>query len=114
MASYFLQQIAYSAPLLLVYVIAAALAVIFLRKHPLSSMLALAGALILLITGIGVVIGQITLVRQRVESGWSVTYYNQMLMIVNAVGTVFRTLGTMLLVAAIFAGRKNRATDDAV
>jgi hypothetical protein len=114
MAGYYIQQVAYAAPLLLIYLIGIALSLAFLRRHPLPSLLALAGTLILFLTGIGIVIAQGSLLRFRVQSDWTVSYYTQMLMIVNLFGTIFRTVGSALLVAAIFAGRKNRATPDVV
>lgn len=114
MAYYFLQQIAYAAPVLVIYLITIGLAVFFLRRHPLPSMLALAGAVILALTSVGVIISQGTIFRMRMESQWTVSYYNQLLMIVNALAAMFRAVGTILLVGAIFVGRKNRATSEAV
>ena len=108
MLSYFFQQIVYAGPVLLVYLIGVVVSIIFLRQHPVPSLLALCGLLILFLTGVFILVAQGYLVRLRVEAAWTIARYSQMSMVITIVGTVFRTLGSALVVAAIFTGRKNR------
>lgn len=104
--SYVLQQLGYGTPLLFVYLIAIILAAVFVRKYPFPAMLTLAGAVILFINVIAIAIAQGYFLRARIESGWSAEQYRQITMIVSAIGALVRAIGTALLVAAIFVGRK--------
>ena len=106
MGSYVLQQLGYAAPLLVVYLVGIVLAAIFVRKYPLPAMLTLAGCVILSINVVALAITQGYLIIARVQSGWSGPEYAQMTMVVSAIGAIVRALGSALLVAAIFVGRK--------
>jgi hypothetical protein len=108
MGSYVLQQLGYATPLLIVYLVGIALAGIFVRKYPLPAMLTLAGCVILSVNVVGIAITQGYLIIARVQSGWSGPEYSQMTMIISAIGAIVRALGSALLVAAIFVGRKPR------
>lgn len=106
MGSYVLQQLGYSSPLLIVYLIGILLAAIFVRKYPLPAMLTLAGAAILFVNQIAITLIQGYLIKARVESGWTPDQYTQLLMIVAVIGNIVRAIGTALLMGAIFVGRK--------
>jgi hypothetical protein len=108
MGSYVLQQLGYGTPLLVVYLVGIILSAIFVRKYPFPAMLTLAGAVILFVNVIALALIQGYLINARVESGWSIAQYSQMTMIAAAIGAVVRAIGSALLIAAIFVGRKNK------
>ena len=112
MSQYVLQQLGYAAPLLIVYLVGIILAAVFVRKYPFPALLALAGCLILSLNILALTMTQGYFINARIESGWTVAHYSQMTMIVSAVGAVFRALGTALLVAAIFIGRKAKPASE--
>lgn len=107
MGQYMLQQFAYAGPVLVVYFVGMILSVIFLRKSPGAATLALAATLILFFTGLGVTMTQGYFFRMRYESGWTPAQYAQMSNVISIVGTILRTFGSALLVAAVFVGRKS-------
>lgn len=113
MEQYLTQQIGYVAPVLLVYLVGMVLSIIFLRKYPLPAILALAATLILFVTAIGVTMTQGFLIRARIESAWSPAQYSQMSALVSIIGTLMRTIGTAILIAAVFVGRKSRVNSQA-
>lgn len=106
MGSYVLQQMGYGAPLLIVYVVGIILAAVFVRKYPLPAMLTLAGTVILCVNLIAIAAAQGYFIRARVESGWSPEQSAQITTVVSAIGAIVRAVGTALLIAAIFVGRK--------
>jgi len=106
MMTYLLQQIAYVGPVLFVYLVGMILSIVFIRKHPMAAILALAATIILFGAGLGITMAQGYLFQLRVESGWSIQQYSRMTAIVSVIGTALRTLGSALLVAAVFVGRK--------
>ncbi|HSQ24144.1 MAG TPA: hypothetical protein VLN44_07035 [Pyrinomonadaceae bacterium] len=106
MGSYTLQQLGYGSPLLIVYLVGIILSAVFVRKYPLPAMLTLAGTVILFVNLIAITAAQGYFIRARVESGWSPEQYSQITMVVAAIGAIVRAVGTALLIAAIFVGRK--------
>jgi hypothetical protein len=113
MGQYLTQQFGYAAPVLLVYLVGMILSIIFIRKYPLAAILALAATLILFANGIGIPVAQGYLLRARIESAWSPLQFSQMQAIVSVIGAALRTLGSALLIAAVFAGRKSKVTNEA-
>ena len=113
MASYVMQQLAYVGPVLIVYVVGMILSLVFIGRYRLPAVLALAGTLILFLTSIGVVATQGYVFNMRVTAAWSLVQYSQINAIVSVISTVLRVLGTALLVAAVFSGRKSRAPSEA-
>ena len=111
MGSYTLQQLGYAAPLLLVYAVAIILSAVFVRKYPFPSMLTLAGAVILFVNVIAIALAQHYVLRARIESGWPDAQYAQTTVIVSAIGAIVRAVGSALLIAAIFVGRKSKAVN---
>ena len=107
-ASFLLQQIAYSSPMLLVYLAGVVLAIVFIRKYATSAMLVLCGSAILLITTISQTLVQFYLFRARIESGWTAAGYAQVQSIVSLVASIMRALGLSLWLAAVFVGRKSK------
>lgn len=106
MGEYVLQQLGYGSLLLIVYAIGIVLSAIFVRKYPLPAMLTLAGCAILLVNVIGLALVQGYLIDARMQSGWSGIEYSQMNKIVSIVGGIVRAIGSALLIAAIFLGRR--------
>jgi hypothetical protein len=109
MGEYVLQQLGYGIPLLIVYLVCIVLAAIFVRKHPLASMLALAGAVILLVNVIAIAVIQGYFFQARITNGWTAVEYANITRVIGLIGAVVRALGSALLVAAIFVGRKAKA-----
>lgn len=109
MGSYVLQQLGYGTPLLIVYLVGIILSAVFVRKYPFPAMLTLAGAVILFVNVIAMALIQGYFINARVESGWTIAQYSQITMIVAAIGAVVRAIGSALLIAAIFVGRKGKA-----
>ena len=113
MGQYLTQQLGYVGPVLVVYLVGMILSIIFIRKYPLAAILALAATLILFGAAIGITMAQGYLIRARIESAWSLAQYGNMQAIVSVIGTALRTLGSALLIAAVFTGRKSKATNEA-
>lgn len=109
MGSYVLQQLGYSTPLLIVYLIGILLSAVFVRKYPFPAMLTLAGSAILFVNQIAITLLQGYLINARVESGWTPEQYTQLMMIVAVIGNIVRAIGTALLIGAIFVGRSVKA-----
>lgn len=110
MGQYVLQQLGYATPLLIVYLVGIVLSAVFVRKYPFPAMLTLAGTLILFVNVIALALVQGYFIYSRVQSGWTVQEYSQISTIVSAIGAIVRALGSALLIAAIFVGRKNKPT----
>lgn len=103
-----IQQLAYSVPVILVYLVGLVLAVIFIKKYPVPAILTLLAMIILLSNIFGVTFAQVYLVRSRMGSGGSMASYNTMTSMVSIIGSVMRALGSALLLAAVFVGRKSQ------
>ena len=110
METYVLHQLAYGAPLLLVYALGIILSAVFVRKYPFTAMLTLAGTVILFVNVIAIAALQGYFFRARVEAAWTDVQYSQMTTTVSAIGSIVRAIGSALLIAAIFVGRKVKPT----
>ena len=106
--SFMIQQLAYAVPTLIVYLVGMVLAVIFVRKYPRPALLTLFATIILLVTTVGITFAQGYLSTLRLEYGWSQIQYGQRLSLVSIPGSILRGLGTALLLAAVFVGRKSK------
>ncbi len=107
-SSFLIQQLAYAGPVIAVYLAGMVLAVIFIRKYPGPATLTLAATIILLVTTVGLIFAQGYLSTLIKEYGWSQVQYNQRLSLVAIPGSVLKALGSGLLLAAVFVGRKSR------
>ncbi len=112
MGQYVLQQLGYATPMLIVCLVGIILAAVFVRKFPFPAMLTLAGCVILFLNIFAITMTQGYFIQARVESGWSAAQFSQLTMIVSAIGAIVRALGTALLVAAIFIGRKTKPASE--
>ena len=108
MGQYISQQLAYSGPVLIVYLVGMILSLVLIRKYPTAAILALAATFVLFATSIGLTMTQGYLFSTRLEAARSLSQYNQMQTILLIAGAGLRTLGTALLVAAVFTGRKEK------
>jgi hypothetical protein len=102
------QQLAYAVPVLVVYLLGLILAVIFIKKYPGPAILTLIGIVILTATIFGISFTQAYLNEVRITSGWPFEKYSQTMSLVSLTGSIMRALGSALLVAAIFVGRKSK------
>ncbi len=99
-----------SSPLLIAYIVALAMAVVFWSQYPQPCALLLAASLILLVTTIIQPIIQQRLFSMRTSSGWSMQEYAQWISMISMLFGLFRAAGFGLLTWAVFAGRSNAAT----
>jgi hypothetical protein len=108
--SILIQQLAYSIPVFIVYLVSIVLALIFIRKYPMPAILTLAAGLVLLVTTFGVTFAQSYFSAARLMYGGSQLQYSQRLSLVSIPGSILRGLGTALLLAAVFVGRQSKTT----
>jgi len=101
-----LGRLAYHVPVLLVYLVALVLALVFMRRAALASTLTLAGVAILAVSSIAVSVIQMLLIHSRHDGGHSVAHLGRMLTVVGVAGSCLHAVGRSLLVAAIFVGRR--------
>jgi hypothetical protein len=99
-----LRQLGYQSPTLIVLVVAAIVAFMYLGRAPLPSLLTLAGVAVLVLTTFGFAGLQTLLMQNRTPSLGS-----QMQALAIASGCL-RAVGTALLVGAIFVGRNERTS----
>ena len=107
-ASFFMQQLAYVAPALIVCFVGMVLAVIFIKKSTGPAILTIIAALLFSVTYVGTALAQTYLMRARFQFGWPVGRYSQMLSIVSISGSLLRALGLAILFTAVFVGRKSK------
>jgi hypothetical protein len=106
--SLLIQQLAYSGPVIVVYLVGLVLAVIFIKKYPVTAILTLLAIIILLGNIFGIALAQGYFIRARLESGGSMASYSTMMSAVSIIGSIMRALGSALLLAAVFVGRKSQ------
>jgi hypothetical protein len=107
-SSFLLEQLAYAAPLIAVYLVGLVLAVIFIKKYPGPAILTLLGIIILLGNIFGVTFAQAYFIRARLGSGVPMASYNTIMSIVSIIASIMRAVGSALLLAAVFIGRKSK------
>lgn len=101
---YWLSQLGYSAPFLVVYLVAFVLALVYRKRAPRASTLTLAGVAILVFSTLAGFAMQAYLFHSM-TTGQHVAWTSQMMGIAGFAATCARAAGLSLLVAAIFAGR---------
>ena len=106
--SFLVQQLAYAGPVLVVYLVGIVLAVIFIKKYSGPAILTLLATVILLVNTLATASAQAYLMRLRFDSAWTITQYSQMMSVVSIAGSIARCLGSALLLAAVFVGRKSK------
>lgn len=103
-----IQQLAYSIPVILVYLVGLVLAVIFIKKYPVPAILTLLAAIILLGNIFGITFAQTYLIRSRLGSSGSMASYSTMSQMISIMGSLMRAVGSALLLAAVFVGRRSQ------
>jgi hypothetical protein len=103
--SYVLSQLGYQAPALLVYLVAFALALVFMGRALVPSILCLVGVGVLVLTTIAMTVVQAYLLQSRQDDGRGAAEITRLMGIVGFVGGGVRAIGLSLLIAAIFVGR---------
>src|SRR5712692_4680757 len=102
-SSFLIQQIAFAGPILVVYLVGMVTAVIFIKKYPVPAILTLVAIIILLGNIFGVAFAQAYFLRVgRFQS------YNTIMSVVAIIGSIMRAVGSALLLAAVFVGRKSK------
>lgn len=105
-ATFVMSQLAGQLPLLVVYLVAGVLAIVFMGRARTASLLALCGAVVLVLTAI-VVIASSGIMFQAMRDGrWSHEQFGRAQAGLGILGACARAFGTSLLVAAVFVGRK--------
>jgi hypothetical protein len=104
-ASFLIQQLPYIAPMVVVYAVGVVLSLVYLRRCPLPATLALIGSALLLVTTIGVPLLQGFALEGGGRRG-SFGRPDQLLQVIGLGGTLLRTAGYALLLAAVFTGRR--------
>jgi hypothetical protein len=105
---FLIQQLAYSGPVIIVYLVGVGLAVTFMKKYPVPALLTLLAMIMLLGNIFGVTFVQAYLIRARLGSGAPMSSYNTMQSMISILGTIMRAVGSALLLAAVFLGRKRQ------
>ncbi|MEK0425345.1 MAG: hypothetical protein RJB11_1436 [Planctomycetota bacterium] len=108
--SYLLSQLGYQAPMLLVYLVAFVLALVFMRRASTSCILTLIGVGILVSSMIVITGVQASLIDGFRAGGRNTADSNRLMWIIGLAGSVARAVGLMFLVAAIFVGRRSAGT----
>lgn len=103
---FFLQQLAYQLPMVLVFLAGAIAAGMMMRYHRMASLLCLAGCVTSLLTILALTGIQGWLFEARLREAWPVTPYSQAMALVGLVGAILRPIGLALIVIAVFIGRK--------
>lgn len=98
---YLMSQLGSQAPAFLVYLIAFVLALVYMRRATMPSILTLVGVGILVVTTIGVAVVQAWLINNR--DGASLSSLMGILVVASS---CIRAIGLGLLVSAIFVGRR--------
>lgn len=107
--SYLLQQLAYQLPSLFIYVAGGIAAAVSLKRHRASSLLCLAGCVVSLLTIVALTGIQAWLFGARLGEGWSMARYGQAMSVVAMGGAILRPIGLVLIMVAVFIGRKQPA-----
>lgn len=106
-------QLLGQAPVMLVYLAAAVLALTLWKRHPLPSVLTLSAVGLMIVTSaLQAVVTQHLLTASN-EQGWDHQRTAMMLSGSGIIASLLRALGVGLLVAAVFVGRERSAPRDA-
>ncbi len=107
--SYILQQLAYQLPALFIYVGGGIAAAVNLRRQRASSVLCLIGCVVALMTILALTGIQAWLFGARQSGMWPMARYGEVMSLVAMAGAVLRPIGLVLILVAVFIGRKQPA-----
>lgn len=102
---FFLQQLAYQLPLLLVYLAGAIVAALMMRRNRAAALLCLVGCAVSLLTILAVTGLQGWLNGARLRADWPMARYAQAMTMVGLMGAILRPVGVALILVAVFVGR---------
>lgn len=104
--SFLMSNLGINAPVLLVYLVAFILALVYLNRFWAPALLTLVGAGVLGTVTLGIAVAQAWLIESRQANGGSQAEYAWLMWGLGMTGSVLRAVGLGLLVAAIFVGRR--------
>ncbi len=102
---FWIQQLAYRVPALLIYLIAFVLAIVYWNRARTASLLTMLGALISGVTSIGFAVLQSVLMQSVVDGGSGAADRAQMMSALGMTSSCAHSIGLALFVTAIFVGR---------
>jgi len=108
-SNFLLQQLAYQAPLLLVYAAGLIASAVMLRRARTASILCLMGCGISILTLLALSGVQAWLFDARSREAWPVARHMQALSMIGLVGAILRPIGLALILVAVFIGRGSKA-----
>jgi hypothetical protein len=103
--SYIFGQLGYSAPVLFAYLVATFLAIFFMGRAPVPSILTLLGVGVMVFATLGVVVAQAVLLESGQRDVRDPSEFAQLMVATGVAGNCVRALGLGLLIAAVFVGR---------
>ena len=106
--SYFVSHLMYQAPTLVVFLAACVLALVFMGRAPLASILTLCGAGAGLLGTLGVMALQTSMFQSQFDGAGDRIATMQRLGTIGLIGSGIRALALGLIVAAVFVGRSRR------
>jgi len=104
----FLTQLAGQSPVLFVYLVGMALALVFWRRYPRPCALVLIAMGFLMLTSMGQAFVSLYFIQRGVGLDWEPQRVGRLLMINTLAGSFVRALAFGLLLAAVFVGREPR------
>ena len=105
---FWIQQLAYRGPILLIYLVAFVMAIIYWNRARTASILTMLGVSICGLSSIVIIVLQTVVVQSPLQNGANRA---QIMMGISMTGTCAHAIGLALLVAAIFAGRNQYARE---
>ena len=104
--SFLVQQLAYQAAPVLVYVIGVIVGLTFLARHPGAASLTVAACGLMLLATTAMMGIQAYVIQMQASQGWSGTQFASVMGIAGIVGSLVRAVATAMLLAAVFVGRR--------
>ena len=99
-------QLLYQLPHVLVALVGMILGLIFWRRSPAACLFALLGCGILFLVGVTWPFLNAWSFSSHMDRGWSAVRYGQVMAVIGGVGTVLSTIGQILVLVAVFVGRR--------
>src|SRR5262249_44744489 len=103
---FFLTQLLGQIPMLLTYVAGGILALVFWRRYPRPSRFTLLAMILLLLTTLVQSFLFSYFIQARDDFGWSFERYSMILSATGLIGSLIRVAAFVLLLTAVFTGRK--------
>ncbi len=104
-----LVNLAWSIPYLIVYLVAAVIAIVRWSQHPSASLLVLLAVIVLTFTAIVGDAAFTLAIHAREDAGWDAGQLGFVLSALRLVRVLLSTVGLTLLISAVFTGRPTTA-----